>query len=157
MKIRLLSKTEPLPLELLLDADPAEEKVQAYCQTEQVFVADKGGKVIGVYVLGRTAEAKTAEILNIAVAKSHQNLGLGKKMVQHAMEQATQQSFDVLTVGTGNSSIGQIAFYQKCGFELYELVPDFFVQNYPQSIIENGIPCKHLLRFRMLLPQSLNS
>ena len=151
MKIRLLSKTEPLPLELLLDADPAEKKVRAYCYAGQVFVADEGEKAIGVYVLARTTEAKTAEILNIAIAKSHQNQGLGKKMVQHAIEQATQQGFQVLIVGTGNSSIGQIAFYQKCGFELYELVPDFFVQNYPKPIIENGILCKHLLRFRFVL------
>jgi len=151
MHIRPWSKEEPLPLELLLDADPAEEKVRAYCQTEQVFLAEKTEKVVGVYILGRTTEDHTAEILNIAVAKSQQNQGLGKQLVQNAIEQATKQGFQRLIVGTCNSSIGQIAFYQKCGFELYELVLDFFAKNYSDPIVENGIPCKHLLRFQRKL------
>ncbi|WP_298614537.1 hypothetical protein [uncultured Odoribacter sp.] len=55
----------------------------------------------------------------------------------------------MLEVGTGNAGIGQLALYQKCGFTIIEIDFDFFRKNYTESIFENGIECRHMVRLSM--------
>ena len=57
----------------------------------------------------------------------------------------------VLEVGTANAGTGQLAFYQKCGFEIDGIDRDFFRRNYPDPIFENGIECRHMVRLRIEL------
>ena len=53
----------------------------------KVFVAIEDSLVVGVYVLMEIAPAK-AEIMNVAVAESHQGKRIGKALVQHAIKSA---------------------------------------------------------------------
>lgn len=55
------------PLPLLLEADPAPEKVRRYLATGHCRVARHAGESLGVYVLQRLA-GDTWELMNIAVA-----------------------------------------------------------------------------------------
>lgn len=55
-------------------------------------------------------------------------------------------------LGTGNSSIDNLAFYQKMGFEMTALWLNYFAeQGYDSDLMEDGIACKHMLRFEYLL------
>jgi hypothetical protein len=56
-------------------------------------------------------------------------------------------------VGTGNSGIGQLAFYQKAGFRLWRIERDFFspARGYPEGIEENGIPLRDMVWLDMEL------
>ncbi len=60
--------------------------------------------------------------------------------------------YKTLEVCTGNSSIGQLALYQKCGFRMSGIERDFFIKHYHEPIFENGIQC----RDRVRLTQELN-
>lgn len=124
VSINQLPATEEAPYDLLLTADPSREQIAGYITDAAVFTASLNGVVIGVYVLVPVA-AGCMEIKNIAVA---------------AEEHATS-----IRIATGNSSIGQLYLYQKEGFEIITVVKHFFTTHYPGPIIENGIPCKHLL------------
>ena len=62
------------------------------------------------------------------------------------------QSYQQLLVSTGDSSIGQLALYQKCGFRIESIERDYFIRHYPEVIIENGIQC----RDRICLTQNLS-
>jgi hypothetical protein len=53
-----------------------------------------------------------------------------------------------LWVGTGNSSLSQLALYQKCGFRIREIESGFF-ESYPEPIVENGIRCIDMVRLRV--------
>ncbi len=143
MVITLLTDKAKLPLDLLLEADPDLEKVKKYSETETVFVAKLESEVVGVLVLEH--REGVTEILNISIAKNWQNQGLGKKMIQHAIQATQRQGNRKLLVATGNSSIGQLAFYQKCGFEMVKIIRNYFTDNYEMPIFENGIECKHQL------------
>lgn len=57
-----------------------------------------------------------------------------------------------LIVGTGNSSLGELAFYQKCGFRITGVIPGFF-DSYDPPIIEDGIPCRDMVRLTLALRQ----
>ena len=58
------------------------------------------------------------EIKNIAVREDRQGQGLGKKLLQEAIRVAKNKGYERIEIGTGNSSIGQLALYQKCGFRI---------------------------------------
>ena len=51
-----------------------------------------------------------------------------------------------IEIGTGNSSLNQLMFYQKSGFRMKEIWVDFFTKNYEEPIEENGIPCLDMVR-----------
>lgn len=147
MKIRRLKNQGELPIDLLLEADPDQSKVEGYCKTGLIYVVEEDDKIIGLYVMEYMISAKKAEILNISVLKQYQGKGIGKMLLNHAIHQARALGKNKIELGTGNSSINQIAFYQKCGFEISGIIKNYFVDNYEEEILENGIICKHMIRF----------
>lgn len=147
MKITELENQTHIPFHLLLMADPDLQKVKAYAVKNKIFATRKEGEIIGVYVL--EIKNDKAEILNIAVAESFQNKGIGQQLIGHAVEFCKREHVKRLNVGTGSSSISQIAFYQKCGFRIDSVIKDYFLENYKEAIFENGIQCRDMVRFEM--------
>ncbi|MBU9722406.1 MULTISPECIES: GNAT family N-acetyltransferase [Bacillaceae] len=145
MEIRKLGKGEAAPLDLLLLADPSEKIVSDYVERGDCFIAELDGQPVGVYVLLPT-RPETAEIVNVAVLENMQGKGIGKKLVEHAVETARKRGFKTLEIGTGNSSIHQLALYQKCGFRVVGVDIDFFTKHYDEAIFENGIQCRDMIR-----------
>ena len=145
MNIRELGKRETPPFDLLLLADPSRELVEEYLAIGKCHVAEMAGDIVGVYVLARL-DMETMEIMNIAVDERMHGQGIGKKLVEDAIQVARELGVQSLEVGTGNSSIGQLALYQKCGFRMEGVIKDFFVDNYDEEIFENGIQCRDMIR-----------
>lgn len=145
MFIRKLKIDEEPPMDLLLLADPSRVIVEEYLQRGECFVAESDNQLIGVYVLLPT-RPKTVELVNIAIIETQQGKGLGKQLVMNAIEMAKLKGFRTIEVGTGNSSIGQLALYQKCGFRIVSVDTDFFTRHYPEEIFENGIQCRDMIR-----------
>lgn len=145
MVIRKLSMDEEPPMDLLLEADPSRKIVEEYVQRGECFVAESNGQIIGVYILLPT-RPETVELVNIAVLETQRSKGWGKKLVINAIEVAKSKGFRTIEIGTGNSSIGQLALYQKCGFRMTGVDKDFFIRHYPEEIFENGIQCRDMIR-----------
>ncbi|QNR68903.1 GNAT family N-acetyltransferase [Paenibacillus peoriae] len=146
MKIRLLNSNEKYPIELLLLADPSHQLVEEYLKRGQCFVAEIDQHIVGVYVLLPT-RPETVELVNIAVSEDMHGKGIGRQLVTHAIETARAQGYKTMEMGTGNSSIGQLALYQKCGFRIVGVDLDFFARhNYLEEIYENGIQCRDMIR-----------
>lgn len=151
MNIRQLRDGEGLPYELLLLADPEREAIDAYADRSVCMLAeDRDGEIFGAYMLIAT-RPKTAELMNIAVREDKQGKGLGKLLLEHAIAFSMDHGYKLLEVGTGNSSLGQLGFYQKYGFRLVGVEVDYFVKNYAEPIIEDGIPCRDMIRLRLEL------
>ncbi|GMR65343.1 MULTISPECIES: GNAT family N-acetyltransferase [Bacillus] len=147
--IEYISK-EAIPKPLLLLADPSDQQIDTYVQRGLTYVAKQEESVIGVFVLLET-RPKTMEIMNIAVVEHMQGKGIGKKLLEHAVETAKEHGMLQLEVGTGNSSVSQLAFYQKCGFRIFSIDFDYFSKHYEEEIIENGIVCRDMIRLAMEL------
>ncbi|MDX8046861.1 GNAT family N-acetyltransferase [Gracilibacillus sp. S3-1-1] len=145
MKIRKLTEDEHAPMDLLLLADPSTSLVEEYLSKGTCYIAELENTVVGVYIL-LPISVQTIELVNVVVAESHQGKGSGKQLVLHAIQSAKQNGYKSIEVGTGNSSIDQLALYQKCGFEITEIDKDFFVKHYDEVIIENGIQCRDMMR-----------
>jgi ribosomal protein S18 acetylase RimI-like enzyme len=145
MNIRPLRNDEKPPLDLLLLADPSPEIVNSYIRRGRCFVAERDRQIIGVYVLIDT-RPQTVELVNIAVSGHEQGKGIGKKLVLHAIETARSIGYKKIEIGTGNSSISQLALYQKCGFRITGIDRDYFIIHYQDAIYENGIQCRDMIR-----------
>lgn len=150
MKIRKLKANEKSPIDLLLLADPSIDMIEEYVEKGDCFVAESEQRIIGAYVLLQTSSGNV-ELMNVAVAEDLQGRGIGKKLVLNAIQVAENQGYTTLHVATGNSSIGQLALYQKCGFRIVGVEPDHFIIHYADAIFENGIQC----RDRILLTRIL--
>ncbi|CEG29029.1 GNAT family N-acetyltransferase [Bacillus sp. B-jedd] len=146
MIIRKIAQDERPPMNLLLTADPSTESVDDYLLRGDCYVAEKGQRIVGVYVLLPT-RPETAELVNVAVAETHQGIGIGQQLVKDAIQIAKHSGYRTIEVGTGNSSIGQIALYQKCGFRMNGVDRDYFIRHYREEIFENGIQCRDMIRF----------
>jgi GNAT superfamily N-acetyltransferase len=153
LQVRRMERKNTVPYGLLLLADPSRRLVDEYLGRGDCYLAfDEADetKPIGVYVLIRTRE-DTVEIVNIAVAEPLHGQGVGKRLVLDAIEQARAMGAKTVEIGTGNSGVTQLALYQKCGFRMVGVDRDFFLRNYEEPIIENGIPCVDMIRLRLEL------
>ncbi|EAE8345858.1 N-acetyltransferase [Listeria monocytogenes] len=141
MNWTIWDKSQKVPYTLLLEADPSEKQIEKYLDKSHVFQLMHADNVIGIVCLFPLNNDQI-EIMNIAVSSEHRNQGIGKKLLEKAFEYTSQNGFSKVIVKTGNSSIDQLAFYQKNGFRMQEIIPNYFTEHYPdQTIIENGIAC----------------
>jgi GNAT superfamily N-acetyltransferase len=111
-------------------------------------VAKLGDEVIGVYALVR--HDPTMFELDEHRARTYQGV-VCRRLLGHAIGLAESKGARVIDVGTGNSSFAALAFYQRSGFRIVGVVPDFFRDNYPEPIVENGIRCVDMIRLRLVL------
>ncbi len=141
---------EEPPMDLLLLADPSYQRVMEHLKSGICMVYKEDNCIVGSYILVML-DSERIELVNIAVKASKQGVGIGKKLLDHAIAYATENQFKEMIVGTGNSSINQIAFYQKAGFRLIDVIFDFFIQDNEAPIYENGVWCRDMLRFKKQL------
>lgn len=137
------------PIDLLLLADPSEEKIRSYLHQSGCFVASLGAMVIGaclVQPLGPTSH----EIMSIAVHPDHQKSGTGTLLLKWVIDFYRRSGAQQLEVGTGSFGY-QLAFYQRQGFRVTGIERNFFIDNYNKPIIEDGIRLYDMLRLVLQL------
>jgi ribosomal protein S18 acetylase RimI-like enzyme len=144
LEIKELKNLDLIPYELLLLADPSKVNVNQYIFNSSVYTAHQAGQMVGCYVLYKR-DHKTIEIKNVSVLSDYQGKGIGTRLLHDAIDKAKLNGFKKIVIGTGNSSVGQLYLYQKVGFRITEILPDFFKKNYADPIIENGIECRDMI------------
>lgn len=150
LNIRLIGNDEAIPYDLLLLADPSEEALMAYLPYSSIYLAYLQNELVAQYVL-YPIDAQELEIKNIAVDEAYQGKGLGKLLLKDATQRAIDAGYETLSIGTSNASIGQLYLYQQQGFELSGIKMNFFINNYTEPILENGIQCKHMIMLTKVL------
>lgn len=142
MTIRII-ENQFAPIPLLMLADPAIDRVQRYLQDGIVFIGEEEDTIIAVAVLciGDTE----AELKNIAVIEEREGQGFGRQLLQHVIHHARAAGLQRIVVGTGNSSLRELAFYQRNGFRIEGVIRGFF-DGYHPPIIENEIACRDMIR-----------
>lgn len=143
---------DQLPLALLLEADPAEQRIAAYLPGAWGFAAlagNNGNEVVGACVAGLVGE-QTAEIFNIAVTPDRQQQGIGSSLLRFVLTSLAEKGVRRVELGTG--SFGQqLTYYQRHGFRVDAVIKDHFLIHYPEPIMEYGIQHKDMLRLYLAL------
>jgi GNAT superfamily N-acetyltransferase len=154
MNIRLLEAGEVQEVyPLLLLAEPGEGALRWSLNnmTDAVYGMEIDGEWVGAATV--RWQGDPSEILELAIATDHQRKGLGKQFLMWLVDEAKRQGKDALVVGTSNASVGNILFYQKCGFRMDHVRVDY-LRYYRKPRYENGILVRDLLVFRFDLGQS---
>ncbi len=140
-------------LPYLLMADESERVVKEYIEAGEMYsIMDGAGLVAGVALFVEESEG-VIELKNIALDPEFRGLGLGKQVVVQAFDIFREKGYRKMIVGTANSSIANLAFYQKVGFRMAEIKKDFFL-DYPEPIFEDGIQAVDMVMFERVLEKS---
>lgn len=135
-------------LPILRDAEEVEERIRASfldlaCA---VYAAWVEGKLVGAAVVHWDKD-EASELLYIAVIAKQRGQGIGKQIISALQAELRERGGRVLLVGTANCSLENIAFYQKCGFRMFEIRRDFFDYIRP-PLSEHGIQMRDMIVFR---------
>ncbi len=127
-----------IPYKLLLLADETTEAIDQYIFNSDIYLLHNGTENIAVMALYRNSDTEL-EIKNIAVIESYRSKGIGSILISKAKEIALENHYKTLSVGTSDTGFQQIRFYEKNGFIKTGIRKDFFIENYPSPIYENGL------------------
>lgn len=144
MIVRQLLRSEPIPYQLLFLADPSKEMVDLYFDYTYTYVADIESQIVGVVVL-YPLDDNVIEIKNIAVVSEYQEKGIGTALLSHIFTLMKNKGFIKLIIGTANTSMIPLQFYQKMGFKIYSIKKNFFIDHYSEPIFEDGDQCVDLI------------
>jgi len=129
----------------LLLADDSEKVVRDYLDQGTLYKIKCGEVLAGVALIIPQSNT-TIELKNIAIIPTYQGKGIGKEVLRQLTEICQMEGYQTVLVGTANSSIDNIAFYQKAGFRMEAIEKDFF-RKYPEPIYENGIRALDMIFF----------
>jgi N-acetylglutamate synthase-like GNAT family acetyltransferase len=126
-------------------ADDSERQIRAYCQRGTLYVARRAGEAAGLLLTIRSGD--TAEVMSVAVAERFRRQRVGTRLVVAALDDLRRAAVRRVTVATATCSHDVMAFYQKRGFRMSWVEPDFFTEarGYSAGLAENGIPVRDRL------------
>jgi N-acetylglutamate synthase-like GNAT family acetyltransferase len=113
--------------------------------SDKVYRMDEDGQLIGAATMQWRSDP--CEIMELAIAPEHHGQGFGRRFITWLIDEGQRRGKQRLLVGTANSSISNIAFYQKCGLRMDHIRHDYFWY-YREPRYENGIQIRDMLVFR---------
>ena len=131
-----LSPSEPLPMDLLLLADETSAAIAAYVHDSEVWILRQQQVVVAVACV-LEMDALHVELKNLAVTTALQGQGVGSGFLT-ALKHHYAATHAQMWVGTADVGQAQQRFYQRHGFVRVGTRKRFFIENYPEPIIENG-------------------
>jgi ribosomal protein S18 acetylase RimI-like enzyme len=85
---------------------------------DRVIVAEHGGEILGLAVLGVGDEGFYVD--NVAVDPSHQGMGVGRVLLEHAEIAARDAGFDSIYLYTHERMAENLALYARIGYVEYD-------------------------------------
>ena len=135
--------------QLLLQADPWPEAVQAYLPPDEpqaeIFTI---GQPHNPYAICVAVPVEGGlEIKNVATRTIMRRQGMASALIVHVVGLARARNLAFVDIGTGETSRDQIRLYEKLGFVRDGVIRGFF-SRYPEPIVENGRLCRDMVMLR---------
>lgn len=144
--IKLIKENKNNYIDLLLLADPDINIVNSYLNKGDLFILSEESNTISAAIVIEYSK-DICELKNIATYEKFQDKGFGRKLVNYIFDYY-KNKYNYIVVGTGNSSTNNINFYKSLGFKYYKTIDNFFIDNYPDPIYEDGILCSDMIYFK---------
>lgn len=134
-------------LSLLLLADPDENMLNKYLNKSDMYILNNKqyGDICECVImdLGNSI----VEIKNLATKAEFQNMGYASYLIKYIFN-LLKYTYHTVIVGTSDYGSN---FYQRLGFVYSHTIYDFFTNNYPEPIYENGVLCKNMIYLKYSL------
>jgi GNAT superfamily N-acetyltransferase len=136
------------------EAEDSDTLLDAYLDLGLVWVArTAGGDVVGHLQAVPRGDRDTWEVTNTAVREPLRGHGIGRRLLDRGVAEARRAGADRVVLATGAADVGNLRFYQRCGFRMTHIVRDAFVPatGYPDDIVIDGIPLRDQVWFELQL------
>jgi GNAT superfamily N-acetyltransferase len=135
-------------------AEDSAAELDSYIDAGRVLVAVADGEVVGHLQLTGTGDPRQVEIKNMAVRKTRQGHGIGRRLIQAAVDLAAAEAVTTILVATAAADIGNLRFYQRQGFRLRSVERDAFTPatGYPRGLRIDGIELRDRVWLDRVVP-----
>jgi ribosomal protein S18 acetylase RimI-like enzyme len=122
-------------------AEDSTAQLDSYLDAGQVLVALAGDRVVGHLQLVDDGDPQSSEIKNMAVEPSFRRRGVGRTLLEAAVDLVRAQRRTIIVVATAAADIDSLRFYQRAGFRMRSVERDAFTpgRGYPPHSRLEGI------------------
>jgi ribosomal protein S18 acetylase RimI-like enzyme len=137
-------------------AEDSAEQLDGYLEEGRVLVARDDGAFVGHLQIVEGPTPGEVEIKNMAVVPDRRGTGVGRALIDEAIRDATERGATTVLVATATSDVGNLRFYQRCGFRFLSVDRDAFTPEtgYPDPIEIDGIELRDRIWLSRDLPQA---
>jgi len=123
-------------------AEDSLTQLDGYLDAGDVLAAWRRGSVVGHLQLVATQDDAVVELKNMAVVPHLRGTGIGRALVTTALARSRTEGRSQVVVATAAADIGNLRFYQRCGFRFDAVERDAFTPDtgYPDPVVIDGIP-----------------
>lgn len=129
---------------ILCESDPNINLVNDYLREGQLF-AYFYHQIPVSFIVIQQVDNDTIEIKNLLTIDTYRGHGFARQLIQYIENRF--QDIPRIIVATANSSMFNMSFYTKLGYHYCYKIDNYFIDNYPQEIYENGIQAIDLMYF----------
>lgn len=148
MEIKEITENKIDYTDILLVGDEDEKMIDKYLEQSTLFALYDNDALTSVCAVV-IQDDETVEIKNIATYPEYQNKGYASALIDFAGNKY-KSKFKYLILGTGEND-KTLAFYKKRGFWETHRIKNFFVENYPHPIFENGKQLTDMIYLKKIL------
>jgi ribosomal protein S18 acetylase RimI-like enzyme len=114
------------------------------------YVAKVRNQVIGFISFAEADD--TIIIVALGVQPKYQGSGVGTSLIAKVEAEAKRQGMSKLLVSTSNDDLPALAFYQRLGFQIYEVKPNVIAEKHGKILEGIGrLPIRDELRLQKIL------
>lgn len=138
---------------LFREADDSAELLDAYIDLGKVWVARAAEREIVGHLQAVPRDEGVWEITNTAVVEAQRDRGVGRALLERAADEARAARVRRLILATGAADVGNLRFYQRCGYRMTRVVQNVFTpaNGYPAGLEVDGIPLLDQVWFERVL------
>ncbi|RUO69814.1 GNAT family N-acetyltransferase [Pseudidiomarina sediminum] len=91
-----------------------------------VVTAEDTGQLLGYSLILTRKNSRIWRLYSLAVACAARGQGIGRILLEHALQQATSGGAQALSLEVKCDNAAAIALYRDYGFEVVDLLPDYY-------------------------------
>ena len=118
---------------------------------EPAIIAKSDNKILG-FIAYTVYSKESALIVALGILPGYQGCGIGSKLVEQVENYAKGEEKQQLLVVTSNDNLPALTFYQRLGFQLFEVAPNVIAEKLGRLQLGFArIPIRDELRLRKIL------
>jgi GNAT superfamily N-acetyltransferase len=136
-------------LPLFRIADDSESAIASYLHAGEILVAGDGAGHVQLI----DASPGVLELKSLAVVEAHRDTGLGRRLVEAALDHARARGAARMILSTATADAPLLRFYMRRGFRMTHIDRDIFTpaNGYPPGLAVDGIPILDRVWFDLAL------
>ena len=115
-------------------AEDSVVQLNSYIDKGRVLLARRGDERVGHLQLAPTDVAEDIELKSLDVIADERGTGVGRALIDRAVRESANEGYQRMTVSTAAADVGNLRFYQRCGFRMLSIERDAFTPEtgYPE-------------------------